>query len=70
MCAKSFSRVKKLLIIYSTKYELFNSNYFLRNFIIPSYSNGLNQWLNGDALIYKDKEYIVINSIGCPIKFK
>lgn len=61
---------KKLLIIYSTKYELFNSNYFLRNFIIPSYSNGLNQWLNGDALIYKDKEYIVINSIGCPIKFK
>lgn len=69
ICKNPYSDGKKLLIIYSSNNVLFNENYFLRNFILPSYSNGLNPWLNSEVLILKNKKYITIKKINDSIKF-
>ena len=64
-----FNKNKNILIVYSTKHKLFNKNFFLRNFIIPSYSNGIHKWLNSECLVNIENKYMIIENFGDDINF-
>ncbi|RKN70101.1 hypothetical protein [Paenibacillus ginsengarvi] len=46
---------KKALFIYTNNTALFEKNFFTRNVIIPSYSNGFHSYLNHEIIIYDQK---------------
>ena len=64
ICNNPYYTNKRILIVYANNYELFNKNFFLKRFILPSYSSGIHPYLNSEALIYNGKKYSTIDIIG------
>ena len=54
----------EVAIISSNNPRHFDTNFFIRNFIIPSYYNGFHDFLNNDAIIYNDGHYYTIYKWG------
>lgn len=55
---------KKILIIYTNDYTLLRRNMFTRRIITPTYLTGLHPFLNSEAIIYDDENYLVVNTLG------
>jgi hypothetical protein len=51
------------LVITSNTLKHYTKNIFLRNFIVPSYLNGFNKYLNSEALLFDGEKYKVLYTL-------
>lgn len=59
-----FNVNKKILVISYNNFALLKKSLFLRKVILPSYSNGIHDFLNNDALIFDGKKYFKVYTWG------